>query len=507
MVNLPNNKLNRFFNSTAFFWVVVFGLATAGLAIRLYDLTDLPLDFAPTRQLFSAIKARGMYAAMLPVEQQNGYTELAISQWKGAQAIEPTIIEGLIALTYLFTGELLWVGRLYSAIFWVLGGIPIVLLSKKISNKAGSLVSLGVYLFLPYGIIASRAIQPDPLMVCLVAFAVWANFEWVESKGWKWAILAGLFNGAAMLVKNVAVFPLFFCILALIGISGLFESLRNRQTWVVILLSILPVAAYSLYGIFAAGFLGQQFAFRFFPNLWSDPVFYLRWKNQVDGVIGFSLALVAFLSMLSADQRGRRLLAGLWIGYLAYGFTFAYHITSHDYYQLPLVMITALSLAPLAEHTSKQIGQKGAPAFAYSLLGGAMLFAVFVSLWTARVDLARTDYRPEVARWQAIGKVIGSPSKVLTISEDYGYRLAYWGQQDVEAWLDDADLNLRELDGREINIMQKFAEKVAGKQYIVITQLGKLDNQPEVKDFIEDTYPVFAQGEGFIIYDVQGQIK
>ncbi len=32
-----------------------------GFALRMYDLTDPPLDFAPTRQLFSAIKARGMY--------------------------------------------------------------------------------------------------------------------------------------------------------------------------------------------------------------------------------------------------------------------------------------------------------------------------------------------------------------------------------------------------------------------------------------------------------------
>ena len=38
----------------------------AALGIRLYDLTDLPLDFHPTRQLFSALKARGMYYETLP---------------------------------------------------------------------------------------------------------------------------------------------------------------------------------------------------------------------------------------------------------------------------------------------------------------------------------------------------------------------------------------------------------------------------------------------------------
>ena len=35
-------------------------LFVAGFAIRMYDLTDPPLDFHPTRQLLSAIKARAL---------------------------------------------------------------------------------------------------------------------------------------------------------------------------------------------------------------------------------------------------------------------------------------------------------------------------------------------------------------------------------------------------------------------------------------------------------------
>ena len=47
----------------AFVLALLFGL---GLGIRLTDLTDLPLDFHPTRQLFSAIKARGIYYQTAP---------------------------------------------------------------------------------------------------------------------------------------------------------------------------------------------------------------------------------------------------------------------------------------------------------------------------------------------------------------------------------------------------------------------------------------------------------
>ena len=37
-----------------------------GIGLRLYDLTDPPIDFHPTRQLRGALIARGMYYEMLP---------------------------------------------------------------------------------------------------------------------------------------------------------------------------------------------------------------------------------------------------------------------------------------------------------------------------------------------------------------------------------------------------------------------------------------------------------
>ena len=50
-----------FFSSRAARTLALAILFGAALAIRLYDLTDLPLDFHPTRQLVSFIKARGYY--------------------------------------------------------------------------------------------------------------------------------------------------------------------------------------------------------------------------------------------------------------------------------------------------------------------------------------------------------------------------------------------------------------------------------------------------------------
>src|SRR5574342_543212 len=86
--------------------VLIFG---AALAIRLYDLTDLPLDFHPTRQLVSIIKARGLYYETQPDGVPAWQVKTAIRFAKLKADVEPVVFERLVAFTYRFTGEQLWV--------------------------------------------------------------------------------------------------------------------------------------------------------------------------------------------------------------------------------------------------------------------------------------------------------------------------------------------------------------------------------------------------------------
>lgn len=498
-----------FGNRKSLILTVILALAL-GLGIRFYDLTDLPLDFAPTRQLFSALKARGMYFSMLPegANPPGGSSiapwqrEMAIKQWHSIPLIEPTVLESLTALTYRLVGEHLWIARVYSSLFWVLAGIFLFLLAQEIAGPSGALVAMLFYLFLPTGVIASRSFQPDPLMVAMIVTSAWAGYRWANRRTWKWALAAGLLTGLTLYIKNVAFFPLAFALVALVFEYGLLKSLKDPQTWVLAALSILPVAVYTVLGYFGPQDLNSQFAFRFFPQLWTQPAFYLRWKGQIEGFIGFGAFVVAFAGIFVARRRAMAFLAGLWTGYFAYGMTFAYHITSHDYYQLMLIPIVALSLAPVAETLFEKASQLRNLPLARLLLGGLIVLMLALQLWDVRVELVREDWRPEAAFWAALGQKLGNNGPVLTIAPDYGYRLAYWGWQDVDSWYDSADLNLRSLDGRQINLMQRFQERAAGKHFLVVTQLGKLDQQPEIKAYVFKTYPIFAQDKDYIIFDL-----
>ena len=102
-----------FFSSRAARTLALVFIFGAALAIRLYDLTDLPLDFHPTRQLVSAIKARGLYFETQPDGISTWHLETGIRQAKLKADVEPVVFERLVAFTYGFTGEKVWIARIY----------------------------------------------------------------------------------------------------------------------------------------------------------------------------------------------------------------------------------------------------------------------------------------------------------------------------------------------------------------------------------------------------------
>lgn len=496
------NPTNNFFSRPYVLAATLIIIFALGLGIRFFDLTDLPLDFTSTRQMFSALKARSMYYAMLPPSANIPDWQRALAAKQTTAVIEPPIIETVTALSYLAFGENLWFARIYSILFWVIAGFFLFLLARELASTEGALLALIFYLFQPYGILASRSFQPDPLMVAMIVIAAWALYRWRSAGTWRWAIRAGVLVGAAIFVKNVAVFPLGLAALAIVLERGLLVSLKDRQTWLVAVLSIAPVTVYTLYGI-SAGFLGSQFAFRFFPELWGTGAFYLQWLGQIDGVVSLGACSLALVGVFLAGRRSMAFLAGLWLGYFVFGMLFDYHITTHDYYNLMLIPLVALSLAPVAQAFLERASSLRVGWVPRAVLTGLIVFMVSVQLWNSYVTLNREDWRPDVIFWQALAAKLGpNPGTVLTISQDYGYRLAYWGWTDVDPWYTTGDLELRALDGRNVDTTQRFEDRIVGKKFLVVTQMKSFDEAPDIKAYVNKHFNLIAHGRGYMVYDL-----
>ena len=500
MKKFPANKL--FYEQVWLWKVLLAAVLLAAFGLRMLNLKNPPLDFNGTRQLFSALKARGIfyqYVTNIPEATRR----LAISLGN-VGIVEPPVLENIVAQTYRLTGEHLWIARIYSSFFWVIAGLALFLLIREFASTSAAMLGTIFYLFVPFGVFASRAFMPDPLMVCLIVFSLWALFRWQNTASWKWALAFGIFAGTALFVKNLSAFILVGGLAGVIlGARGLKRSIRDPQVWTMAGLMLLPVGIYTLYGILKLNMQGQ-FALRFFPKMWIDPAFYFRWAFTVNANIGWTAVLLAALSLFLADaKRERPLLIGLWVGYFLFGMTFSYHFFTHDYYQLSFIPLVAISMSPGLRLFFERFYKISPGLFPRLVLTAVVLIGIAIPAWYSRDLIVKSDYSNEPGFWAEIGDKLGPAGDVIGLTQDYGYRLAYWGWRGSAAWFTSADIGLRYLAGQNVDLLQTFQHDTAGKKYFLVTMFGELDKEPAIKDLLYKNYPVYAQTDEYVIFDLQ----
>jgi 4-amino-4-deoxy-L-arabinose transferase-like glycosyltransferase len=498
-----------FGKSRIFLWVVMLILFGLGFAIRIVDLTDPPLDFHPTRQLRSAIIARSMYYRSLP-DTGSWQQQVAISQYTGEGIIEPLVMETIVANTYKVIGsDPVWVARIYSSIFWIIGGIGLFFLTRDITSADGAVLATAYYLFVPFGIIASRSFQPDPLMIMLIILALWALNYWYRKPSWKTAILAGLLAGMALFVKAVALFPVLFAFAAFfLFTKGFRKAIKDPQIWLIAILSVIPMLLYTFYGVFF-GSMESQFLGRFFPEFWRDLGFYFNWEDMASGIVGYGAVFAGLLGAFLFQSAGLRAMGiGLWLGYFVFGMVFPYHFTTHSYYHLPLIPIIAICLAPIGALIFKPLTKLKPELLIRIAVLGILLSAIVIKGWDIRLDLAREDYRHEPAYWAKIGEIIDHNPSVVGLVHDYGNRLAYYGWVTPKIWPPLGQQNLRELQGKPaIEVQEWFNNRAGNKDFFLVTMKNQFEKQPELKKLLYDNFPVFAEGDGYLIFDLRNPLE
>jgi Dolichyl-phosphate-mannose-protein mannosyltransferase len=500
---------------------------SAALAIRLYDLTDLPLDFHPTRQLVSFIKARGLYYQTKPAGISASEVRTAVRFAKLKADIEPTVFENLVAFTYRFTGEQVWVARIYSSLFWLIGGIFLFLLARDFVSFEGAIVSTTYYLFFPYTIIASRSFQPDPLMIMLLLAFWWTFSRWTSltptppsgalrslpsrerGEGVRLAILAGLLGGLGIFIKFSAAFFIIGGALGLIlSRFTLRDLFRNVQVWIIMVLGALPTAIYLVYGIFIRGDLASQFSGRFVPALLFNPYNYLQWEVKMSMAVGGIFVMLGLLSFFLIQDRNLRIfLYGLWGSYLLFGMFFNYHIATHDYYHLPFIPIVGLSLAPLGDWFFTQLKESTTQRWARIAAYAILTFGLFSVIWDVRNQMKAVDYRPEAAMWAEIGERLDGKDGILALAQDYGSRLEYWGGRGSVNWPHLGDEGYVNVRGGTLTFDQLFNRYASKMGYFLVTDFEEFNRQPQLRERLFAFYPLYAEGDGYLIFDLNNPLQ
>ncbi len=481
---------------------LVAGLLLLGGCLRLLDATDPPLDFHPTRQLHNAILARSLYYEMVPALDL-AHRESIIRQRSALGRYEPPILETLAAYGYRLAGGETWVvPRLINTFFWLLGGLALFDLARRAVNEDGAFVTLAFYLLLPFSVQASRSFQPDPGMTMWMVLSVWALYRWGEAPAWKWAVAAGLFGGMAALTKIVAAYLVGGAALGVVLASqGVPRAFKNSQVWSMAGLMAAPSGLYYLFG-------HPSQASEYFLHwtlkllhLIASPAFYVRWMSFLHSLFGLMSLFLALFGVLLAGGALRALLLGLWGGYFIYGLTLPYQMYTHSYYHLQLVPVVALSLALPARKLLAELGKQ--PRLWRAAGAVLLLVAAAYPSWVARSTLLARDYRSEPAYWQEVVSALPEDGAVVALTQDYGYRLMYFGGRRVKPWPSAEEQKLAAMRGKEGNFMRTFERLTEGRDYFVVTAMGQWNRQPDLRKYLTGHYPLVAEGDGYLIFDLR----
>ncbi len=477
-----------------------------GIVLRLIDLNEPPLDFHTSRQLRNSIVAREIYYELSPTVDSQRY-KLAVSFANSVGRYEPPIIESLVAVTYRLIGrESYAVPRIWDTLFWVLAGLALFDLARRAISAWAGLAVLAYFMVLPFSVQASRSFQPDPLMTAAFIVGIYFLYRWSEevdekpsqpNQSWKWAVLAGAFLGFAVLVKIVIAFLVGACAIALVPFTLRRDFWKSKQVWAMALLMVVP--AFLFYVIFHSGRSGEYFiswSFALF-KLISSSDFYSKWLAFLGSLFGLTILFASLAGALIATPRLRWLLLSLWIGYLAYGLTLPFQMYTHSYYHIQLIPVIALGLAAALNPVLERVAAQGvAGRLAFVTL---MIAVIGYHAWVARSVLVAEDFRNEPKVWENIAAAIPENTNVIALTQDYGYRLMYFGWRKVNLWPLDTDL--AQIKNANRDTAAQFDEITAGNDYFLVTAFGQLNQQPALKKIL-DQYPIVGQGDGFVLYDL-----
>ena len=174
---------------------------------------------------------------------------------------------------------------------------------------------------------------------------------------------------------------------------------------------------------------------------------------------------------------------------------------THSYYHLMLVPIVALSLVPLVQAFFARF-LRFAPRIIQAMFLILALGWLVISVRSVIVPILAQDYRNEPAYWQEIASHLPDDGKIIALTQDYGYRLMYYGWRKVVLWPNRGEQALNALRGSEKAFQDYFAKRIQEKRYFLITAFRQFEDQPDLKQMLNEHYPLLAEGQGYLIFDL-----
>lgn len=535
-------------NKSLWQWLVIGFIFVAAFSLRLHNIAEPPLDFVPVRQYQSAHIARGFYFDNMDTVSEQRKEIAEINMTRMGFLLEPRLLEHIAVAGYRIIGkEAIWIPRVFSSIFWMIGGIFLFLIAKQITTSGGALFAMAFYLFLPFGISASRSFQPDPLMTMLLLISIYAVIKYHEEPTYPLLFSAAAVTAMALLVKPYSLFPIYTTFVSLsFFIHGIKKTLFNKKGFLFLFLSFSPTLLYYIMGILGnVGFLQELARGSFLPHLYFETFFWKDWLKLIGHVIGYIPFICSLIGLfMFRDGKAKAIMFGLWIGYIVFGLFFTFHIHTHAYYHMFFIPIVALSVVPAASLVFNGF-LKFFSSRKRQVVSVLFIVALVLVLGQATRNVQLSDYKdqlktigsyigvnPEFYKFltgkfdkevrvaNEIGELVQHSTNTVFLTPFYGRYIAYHGefaglpwhitfslQQRKERRLalppKEELLNLNYLTIRTHIAKSKDKYMKYAPDYFIVTSFDEYEKQTDVKEFLTANFPVLAQNEDYLIFDLR----
>jgi hypothetical protein len=376
-------------------------------------------------------------------------------------------------------------------------------------NEDSAILATSIYLFLPFGVVSSQSFQPDPLMLMLMIASIYTIILYHERPTRSGLFVAGFLSAAAILVKPVSLFIVLGAFFALqYHNKGLNKTLVvDKNILFFVFVALFPTLLYYGYGILNTENLDQQAQKSFLPQLLMQFDFWDGWLKRIRIAMGFTLFLGGILGVFLYPAGWQKtFLFGLWIGYFAMCFAFTYTISTHDYYHLPLFPIIALSFGSIADILIQKLKERTSNPYLNLGVWAILFVALFLSAGTSVQAVAKLpDHNSEIILNESVGEAVAHSTQTIFLAPYDGKPLMYYGKLSGRYWPYWFDIRDEKLWGVK-DLSPEARLEILGDgidpEYFIVTDLVELENQTELKQFLDDNYPIVIDDPRFIVYQL-----
>jgi 4-amino-4-deoxy-L-arabinose transferase-like glycosyltransferase len=478
------------------------------LAVLFFTATLLRLDDiqAPghllDREYTSAIFARAYYFTNND-NIESWRRDIAITTKNQQPVLEPPLVEYLVSVIYrIMAKEEIYYSRYLTNAFWLIGGVFIYLIAKKLLSPSAALIATAYHLFVPMGVIISRSFQPDSLMMMLFLISLYLTIIYFDRPAANRLLLASAVAGITLLIRPLVVFAIFGAFLALsVRQNRNLKQSINMPLIVFSSISLLPAVIYYGYGIVFAGFMRWKISTSFMPYLLTKKDFWLGWFQLGADVVGPALLLLAIVGFFFIQNKNAQyLVVGLTASYVIFGVTFTYHIHTHPYYHVQLVPVIGLCIAPVIIGIVDSLRELPRKTWLVPV-SAVLLIALYFSYREVHDSLYQVHLEDPTTAHE-IGEIVHHSPHTVFVSNYYGVPLEYYGEFGGAPWpVRIEDAFYRRPGERELSVEERIHSLGFTPEYFVITHFKLFANKDQdLKAYLEKNCTRVAQKDQFLIY-------